>query len=677
MGRPVVTTIPIPETLLRGERKPHIALVGPPGTGKSSFFQAAASPLVAEYELGSPAILCRECQVDVGLEQAILIDLPPLCSLHDMDETDRHVLQYLLWGNRWPQVAAHDQAPPSRTLPPPDVLILVVDATALERGLELAQELSLLGRPLVIALNRLDEARAKGIYINTDALAEAMGSPVVPTVAHMGKGVMALFQAALDLARSRTCPIPHPPSAHIQTALQPVHALLGLPALEEAFRVPRPLLVMQLAEGNPYFTAELGSHFPELLAPLEAARQAASAALPRPLADEIHADRHHRAALLHERVTRLGHRADKAGWKRLLDNLFLHPRWGLIGSLGVFALALFMVFEVSAFLDSLSSAPLAAWVGEWAPASTPGVIGKAVAEGLVGLVGIVVPYMLPLVLLLVLLEESGIMHRVAFVVDRGFHHIGLHGGVALPFLLGLGCNVPALSAVASGTSGRDRVVASLLITFVPCSARSAIILALGAKYLGWAGVLGLFLLTLVLIAVAGRVLNHRYNRSAPGMVQAIPPYAMPRLARLVQQTWERTSDILTIVTPLLVIGSVVLALLSHFGLDDLINILLTPITHWWLGLPLALGVPILFGILRKELSLLMVFQALGTQDVAEQLSTAQIATFLVFLTFYVPCVSTFAVMLKTLGRREAFYSLGLSVSVALVLALVVRLLFPG
>jgi ferrous iron transport protein B len=92
--------------------------------------------------------------------------------------------------------------------------------------------------------------------------------------------------------------------------------------------------------------------------------------------------------------------------------------------------------------------------------------------------------MLPLVLLLVALEESGIMHRVAFVVDRGFHHIGLHGGVAVPFLIGLGCNVPAISAAGRHDARPERVVASLLITFVPCSARSAIILALGGKYLG-------------------------------------------------------------------------------------------------------------------------------------------------------------------------------------------------
>ena len=130
-------------------------------------------------------------------------------------------------------------------------------------------------------------------------------------------------------------------------------------------------------------------------------------------------------------------------------------------------------------------------------------------------------------------------------------------------------------------------------------------------------------------------------------------------------------------TLVLVLGSVVLALLAHFGADAFINTLLLPVTHWWLGLPVALGVPILFGVLRKELSLLMVYQALGSQDIAPLLDWVQIATFLVFLTFYVPCVSTFAVMLKTIGRRDALFSLGLSVAVALGVAALCRIVLQA
>jgi ferrous iron transport protein B len=248
----------------------------------------------------------------------------------------------------------------------------------------------------------------------------------------------------------------------------------------------------------------------------------------------------------------------------------------------------------------------------------------------------------------------------------------------VPFLLGLGCNVPAISGAARAASGRERVIASILITFVPCSARSAIILALAGKYLGGVGVFAIFALTLVLIALLGRLLAlQRRLDLGPGQVQEIPPYAGLRWRALVAETWARTQDVLTIVTPLLVGGSVVLALLAHVGADRAINAMLTPVTAWWLGLPAAMGVPILFGVLRKELSLLMIYQALGTFDVGARLDWVQILTLLLFLTFYVPCVSTFAVMLKTIGRKDALFSVSLSVGAALLVSGLVRFFLEG
>jgi ferrous iron transport protein B len=669
---PKIATIPLNGPLLRGERRPRVALVGRRLTGKTSIFEAAASPSVRHERLVGTDGRYAECLVDVGLDQISLVDLPAIESLHHLRQADRMELMYLLWGDQWPQIARHEGEQPQAAFDRPDVLLQVVDATTLERDLELTLELELLGRPLVLALNRVDEARRKGIYLNVRALSERLGVPVVPTVAHMGKGIRELFDAVVAVAREKVCPLPQPTSRHLTEALLPLNALLSTPEVEEAFQVPRPLLLTQLAENDDYFLAELSAHFPALQPQIAAARAAAERQLPRPLSEELHADRHHRAALLCEAASSLSAPEDTEIWKRWLDEVFLHPRWGLIGTLSVFALVLFFVFEVSAVLDRMTSARLVEWVQVWQPSSTAGVVGRAVVDGLIGLIGIVVPYMLPLVVLLVALEEMGIMHRVAFVVDRGFHRIGLHGGIAVPFLIGLGCNVPAISAAAASTSGRDRVIAAILITFVPCSARSAIILALGGKYLGGFGVFAIFLLTVAVIAALGSVLARRSPSAAAGMIQEIPPYALPRWRAVREKTWERTSDIVTIVTPLLVAGSVVLALLAHVGADQWINQLLTPISSWWLGLPVALGVPILFGVLRKELSLVMIYQALGTQDIGPLLSHAQIMTFLIFLTFYVPCVSTFAVMMKTLGARQAALSVALSVALALTIGGLVR-----
>lgn len=670
-------TLPLAKPVFRGHRHLRIALVGMPNSGKSTLFNAVAATSVQTGELAGSDRIYAECPVQIGFDEARLISLPSIQSLKNMPDDDLGTLHYLLWGDQAPLVSAHQQNASPAPFESPDVIIQVVDATALEHQLELTLELSQLCKPMVLALNMMDEARKKGVHINARRLSAQLGMPVVPTVALMGEGISELFTAAASAVRRGEIPHPQRPSAHIVQSLKPLNSALHDPELQRAFRVPYSFLLTQVAAKDRYFINELQQHFPERLPELLRLRQEAEQSLPRPLEEELHADRHHRAASLFETSSRLGPPVEGRIWRYWLDELFLHPRWGLLGSLGVFALVLFVVFEVSVFVDSITAAKLIDAVSVWQPESTLGVIARAVVDGLIGLVGIVIPYMIPLVLLLVWLEEAGIMQRIAFVVDRGFHRIGLHGGVALPFLLGLGCNVPAIAGAAAVASGRDRIVASLLITFVPCSARSAIILAIGGKYLGGLGVFAVFMLTMLVIALLGRLLTWRYPETGPGQVIDIPHYAMPSARAIIRQTWMRTSDILTIVTPLLVGGSVVLALLSHIGADAVINTLLMPITSWWLGLPVVLGVPILFGVLRKELSLLMIYQALGSFDIAAFLDWVQIMTFLVFLTFYIPCISTFAVMLRTIGRKEAFFSIALSVAVALVVSGVIRVLLEG
>lgn len=667
-----VHPITLHKPLRRGSKRVRIALVGLPGAGKSTLFASVASTAPQSGALTGTALPYQACTVQIGMEEASVVDLPGLASLLDSHDNAPTVLQYLLWGNERAPIAAHEAKAAPAPFEPPDVIVQVLDATNLQSQLELTLELSQLGRPVILALNHMDAARRKGLQIDTDVLSEQLGMPVVETVAVMGQGIAGLFQTAMDVARAGVCPLPQAPSQHIEDSWQSLDAVLSHPEIFAAFRVPHALLLMLLASGHRYFEGELQAHFAALMPDLQAARAQAQSHLPRPLDDEIHADRHHRAATLCEQVLHRGKPQVGRGWRGVLDDILLHPHWGLLASVLVFAAVLWVVFEGSSWIDAHTTQVLAQAVEDWQPTDTVGVVGRAVLDGFIGLVGIVLPYMIPLVLLLIAMEETGLMHRIAFVVDRGFHKIGLHGGVAVPFLLGLGCNVPAISAVARNNTGRERLIASVLITFVPCSARSAIILAIAGKYLGVAGVVGIYALTLVLIAVLGRLMSRQQRDAGPGQLQEIAAWAMPRWRSMLTETWLRTSDILTIVTPLLVGGSVVLALLNHAGLDGTINTALTPLTVWWLGLPLALGLPLLFGVLRKELSLLMIFQALNTQELNTVLSTNQIATLLVFLTFYVPCISTFAVMVKTMGQKEAWWSVMLSVGVALVLSLAAR-----
>ena len=676
-ARPIQSVVPIRTPLFRGERRLRIALVGMPNAGKSTLFNAVSSTSPHSGKLAGTLRAYAECRVQIGLDEASVMELPSIRSLHQLAPDALAALKCLLWGDERPPVSVHEPDGPPAPFAPAGVIVQVVDATRLESHLELTLELAELGRPMVIALNMMDDAWKKGLHVNVRELSARLGVAVVPTVALMGQGIAQLFAAAADAVRANARPLLPPASAHIRESLRPMSEVLDDPEIRAAFRVPAQFLLMQVASGDQYILDEIRQHFPALLPEIERLRGAAGRGLPRPLDEELHADRHHRAAMLFEAATSVRAPQERRDWRYWLDTLLVHPQWGLIGSLAVFAAVLFVVFEVGVWLDAMTAARMIDALSGWQPLSTGGIVGRAVADGLLGLVGIVVPYMIPLVLLLVALEAAGVMQRIAFVVDRGFHRIGLHGGVAVPFLTGLGCNVPAISGAAKVASGRERVIASVLITFVPCSARSAIILALAGKYLGGAGVFAIFALTVVVIAVMGRLLARHHHHFRPGQVQEIPPYALPRWRGLLAQTWERTRDILTIVTPLLIGGSVVLALLHHFGTDAAINALLTPVTSWWLGLPAVLGVPILFGILRKELSLLMIYQALGTAEIGTLLDWVQITTFLLFLTFYIPCLSTFAVMLKTVGRREALISVSLSVGVALLVSGAVRLLLEG
>ena len=388
------TTVPLRTPLLRGERRLRIALVGMPNAGKSTLFNAVSSTAPQTGRLAGTQRAYGECTVQIGLDEASLIELPSIGSLHHIPEDDRAALKYLLWGDERPPISLHEPGGPPAPFAPPDLIVQVVDATALASHLELTLELSQLGRPMVMALNMMDEAWDKGLHINVKTLEKLLGMPVVPTVALMGQGISELFTTAVAAVRARSCPLPQPANKHIRDSLQPLSLALNLPEVHAAFRMPHTLLLMQFASGDAYFQDELQQHFPQLLPQLEQLRSEAESRLPRPLDEELHADRHHRAATLFEASTRMGAPHEGRGWRYWLDELFLHPQWGLIGSLTVFAAVLFVVFEVSAWLDAMTAARLVEMFADWQPDSTGGVVGRAVADGLIGLVGIVVPYML-------------------------------------------------------------------------------------------------------------------------------------------------------------------------------------------------------------------------------------------------------------------------------------------
>ena len=157
----------------------------------------------------------------------------------------------------------------------------------------------------------------------------------------------------------------------------------------------------------------------------------------------------------------------------------------------------------------------------------------------------------------------------------------------------------------------------------------------------------------------------------PGLILEIPVYRLPTLNSIIKKTWYRAREFIVEAWPILIIGSVVLEILDRLNFSQWFNILTRPIT-WALGLPVEVGVPLIFGVLRKELSLIMLRQALNVTDFSAALSNVQMITFTVFVVFYVPCLATMAALRRELNTRDMFLIAGFTVVIALITALVAR-----
>jgi ferrous iron transport protein B len=294
-----------------------------------------------------------------------------------------------------------------------------------------------------------------------------------------------------------------------------------------------------------------------------------------------------------------------------------------------------------------------------------------VLQGIAAGVAIVLPYLLPFLLGLGLLEDVGYLPRVAFLMDAFMHRIGLHGKAIVPFILGYGCNVPAVMSTRTLEESRDRYIAAALATLVPCAARLAVVFGLVAYYLGPVAAFALYLFNLLIIAATGKILSKMTPENSPGLIMEMPSYRVPTLKNVFGKSWFRVREFIVEAWPILIVGSAVLATLNYFNAAYIFNWLARPVT-WLLGLPSTVGVPLIFGVLRKELSLVMLSQALGSADFRAVLSPEQMMVYATFVMFYLPCLATLAVLRRELGIRAMLTISALTVIVALLAALIVR-----
>jgi ferrous iron transport protein B len=218
---------------------------------------------------------------------------------------------------------------------------------------------------------------------------------------------------------------------------------------------------------------------------------------------------------------------------------------------------------------------------------------------------------------------------------------------------------------------QDRFLAAALAVLVPCAARLAVVFGLVAFYLGPLWALAIYLFNIFVIALVGRLLTRLLPEETPGLILEMPVYRVPTFKTVFGKAWFRVREFLVEAWPLLIAGSLALAILTYFNISIFLDSILRPLT-WLLGLPAGTGVPLIFGVLRKELSLIMLRQALGGADFASVLSPLQMMTFSVFVVFYIPCLPTLAVLRRELGIRSMLKIAGITIIVALIAALFVR-----
>ncbi len=560
----------------------RFALIGQPNSGKSTLFNQVAGYKAETANFSGTTVTYTESRVRLLGQVIELVDLPGCYALDGVSPAERETLRYLA----------------SR---PVDVVINVADATHLAQSLELTLALFPLKKPMVLALNLMDEAMRLGLRIDGEGLARELGIPVLPLVASKGRGVKEVFLKAMEVAGQKV-------QAVAEYATQPL-------------------------------TAE---------------------------------ERHRRALELAQRFVHRGPR--RVTWRDRLDNVLLHPLWGY----GVLLIVLFGFFQAVYGIGRLVEPPLLAFFETITQKALDPLqegtllweVGLGIMQGIAAGLAIVLPYLVPFLFGLGFLEDIGYLPRVAFLMDAFMHRIGLHGKAIVPFILGYGCNVPAVMSTRSLEEPRDRYLAAALATLVPCAARLAVVFGLVAFYLGPLIAFGLYLLNLLAIALTGRLLSLLLPEDTPGLILEMPPYRIPTLKNVLSKSWFRIREFVVEAWPMLIGGSAALASLEYFGFAEVFNNLVRPLS-WLMGMPSEVGMPLLFGIFRKELSLVMLGQALGTNDFAAVLTPQQMVVYSTFVMFYVPCLATLAVLKRELGTRAMLTISGITVLLALLTALLV------
>jgi len=634
-----------------------IALMGQPNSGKSTIFNDVAGYKAVTSNFPGKTVEYTLTKFSLFGQTIELVDLPGTYSLTSFDLAELEARKYLLKGNV-------------------DVVINVIDASLLSRSLELTLQLLELKLPMVICLNMIDEAERKGIKIDIEKLSKILGVPVVSAIALKGKGVKELFSVAYKIGEEKRIGKTLNFSKDVEKIIDQLSAQIKEKQITQEFNVPIRFLALKYLENDSYFMENFKDIEKDIFRKINYFQNLLKEVHGRPPDVVISSERHHLSMNIYESVVSLTR--PHTSLIDNLDNIFMHPIFGYV----FLGLILYLFFNLVFTVGKMVEEPLLDYFYGIIPLIERSIdaetllfsVISGIIQGLAGGIAIVLPYLFPFLFGLAILEDLGYLPRIAFLLDAFLHKIGLHGKAIIPFMLGYGCTVPAIMATRILESERDRFIASVLATMIPCAARMTIIFALVAFYISPQAALAVYILDIIVIIISGKILSHLLPEITPGMILEIPSYHTPSLKVVLAKTWLRMKEFIFVAWPLLIVGSTILSLLQYYKTDMLINNFFSPLSSL-LGLPLVVGTTLIFGILRKELSMLMLIQAIGTSNVAAVMSTTQIMTFTIFIIFYIPCVATIAVLWREIGTKRTFFTIAFTFVVAIILATITRFVY--
>ena len=644
-----------------------IALAGNPNCGKTTLFNALTGS--NQYVGNWPGVTVekKEGTAHLGDKEMTVVDLPGIYSLspYSMEEI---VARKFIIGEH------------------PDAILNIVDATNLERNLYLTMQLLELERPMVLALNFMDEVEKAGDHIDVERLSQHLGIPVIPISAREGKGLDTLLEVA---HRQMHTGLTVEPDDLYDDYTHEIHHRVGDIIHDKAYEagIPAHWASIKLIEGDSQVAQSLGLSGREK-AKIEEIAEEYEAASPLGDRETLIADSRYRfIESVVQTSVRKARQQGQPTWTDRIDAIATHKIWAF----PVFIVMLLIMFwftfgPIGSGLSDLLAAVIENYLDPVVRGALTGIHAapwaiSLVCDGVIAGVGGVLTF-LPMIAILFLflsiLEDSGYMSRAAFVMDRTLRHFGLSGKAFIPLLMGFGCTVPAVMGARTMENEKDRRMTIMLVPFMSCSARLPIYGLLVSAFFPTHRalvVISLYLIGICLAILSGLILKRFVFRgeAAPFLLE-LPPYRLPTVRNVATHVWEKVKDFLSRAATLILAMSVVLWLLQSFtvhgqyttdvsqSLLSLIGSVLAP-----LFIPCGFGVwqaavALLTGLIAKEavVSSMSLFYGFSLTASGAAVALALSGTFtpvaayafLVFCALYTPCVASIATIRREMGSAK-------------------------